>query len=353
MTKEFAGNPVNHDLLEYARERGFEEMHMKIDPKTGLVAVIAIHSTKLGPALGGCRLLEYDNSNDAIYDAMRLARGMSYKNAVANLPLGGGKAVLIRPKHIEDKVAYFTAYAKFVNELQGRYITAVDSGTLISDMDIVNETCPYVASTTAMQGDPSTFTADGVMHGIRAAVKVKLGKDTLAGLRFAIQGVGKVGMNLVKHLTEQGATVTVADVSQENVDKAVVQFGAHAVSIKDIHKVNADIFCPCALGATLNDETIPEIQASIVAGCANNQIAKFHNGQMLHERGILYAPDYVINAGGVIFAYSAYEKESRLDVNDRVRHIYDVLIDIFERAMTENKPTNVVAEEIAEERLFG
>lgn len=339
------------DFLDYALAHNFGELHFKVDPATGMKAIIAIHSTKLGPALGGCRFIEYPDSPSAINDAMRLARGMSYKAASVNLPLGGGKAVIIKPAHPFDREAYFHSFGKFINDLGGRYITALDSGTLLSDMDIIAQHTDYVASLSSHNGDPSPSTAKGVFHGIEAAVEFKLGKSSLNGIHVAIQGLGHVGYHLAKHLHEAGAKLTVADINTAAVDMAVKEFGATAVSTDLIHKVPCDVFAPCALGAVINDITINQLQTSIVAGAANNQLAHSYHGRMLHEKGILYAADYVINAGGLIFAASKYLLTPENQKNEQLNGIGHSLLEIFARAERENKPSSELADILAQEKL--
>ncbi len=348
--KQSSGPSYQGDLFEYAITHGFGDVHVRIDPKTGMQAIIAIHSTKLGPALGGCRFIEYDNPSAGIYDAMRLARGMSYKAALVNLPLGGGKAVIIKPKGPFDRNAYFDAFADFVHEQQGRYITALDSGAELSDMDRIGLRTPYVASL-SKHGDPSPATAEGIFHGIEAAVRFQYGKQTLENLHVAIQGLGHVGYRLASLLHEQGVQLTVADTNQEAVLRAVETFGATASSAADIHKTPCDVYSPCALGAILNDNTIPELNTRVIAGAANNQLAHTYHGQQLHDKGILYAPDYVINAGGLIFAASQYLHGQDTDYKDKLKHIDDSLTTIFESARKQNKPTSQIADELALEKL--
>ena len=271
------------DFLEYALLHGFGDLHMKVDPQTGMKAIIAIHNTKLGPALGGCRFIEYPSTKAALFDAMRLARGMSYKAASVNLPLGGGKSVIIKPKGPYDRTAYLHRFGEFINELGGRYITALDSGTELKDMDIIAQHTPYVASLSSHNGDPSPSTAKGVLRGIQAAVSFKLGKESLNGLHVAIQGLGHVGYLIAQHLHSLGARLTVADIAPGAVERAVKEFGATVVSTETIHKVPCDVFTPCALGAIINDVSINELQTTIVAGAANNQLAHTYHGQRLHE----------------------------------------------------------------------
>ena len=337
-------------FIDYAVTRGFGDVHFKVDAKTGLYAIIAIHSTKLGPALGGCRCLPYPTFVDGWYDALRLARGMSFKAALVGLKHGGGKSVLIKPKQIRDQAAYFRSFAEFVNDMNGRYITAVDSGTTTEDMDIIGEKTKYVASLT-QHGEPSPSTALGVLYGIEAAVKFKLGKDSLKNIHVAIQGLGKVGYSLAKRLHELGAKLSVADVNSAVVHHCVAEFGAQMVSTDKIHTIACDVLAPCALGATLNAQTIPEIQAPIVAGAANNQLAHAAQGQLLHERTILYAPDYVINAGGLIFAAARYDHIGEEAIPDKIRKIGSTLEEIFQRSSKEKKPTSVIADEMAKEKL--
>lgn len=346
-------NPTltDDDFLDYALAHDFGDLHFKVDPETGMKAIIAIHNTKLGPALGGCRFIEYPNTTAAVKDAMRLARGMSFKAASVNLPLGGGKSVLIKPKGAFDRRQYMHQFGRFVHELNGRYITALDSGTVLDDMDIIAEHTPYVASLSRYNGDPSPSTAQGILRGIQAAVAFKLNKESLKGIHVAIQGLGHVGFLLAQHLHELGATLTVADVSSAAVDKAVTEFGAKAVSTDQIHKVPCDVFSPCALGAIINDLTIPQLQTTIVAGAANNQLAHTYHGQQLHSKGILFAVDYVINAGGLIFAASKYLETPAEKTTEQIDSIYNHLTDIFSLSVRENRPTSEIADNLAKEKL--
>lgn len=339
------------DFLDYALQHEFGDLHFKVDPETGMKAIIAIHNTKLGPSLGGCRYIEYPSTEAAIDDAMRLARGMSYKSALANLPLGGGKSVIIKPPHAHDRTAYMHRFGQFVQELGGRYITALDSGTQLSDMDIIAEHTPYVASLSRYSGDPSPSTTRGVLRGIQAAVQFKLGKESIRDLHIAIQGLGHVGYDVARHLQELGVQLTVADSNPAMVERAVRELGATAVSTNDIHKVACDVFSPNALGAIINDITIPQLQTTIIAGAANNQLAHRHHGQRLHDQGILYAPDYVINAGGVIFAAGKYFETPVAITNEKIDGIQTVLLAVFERSRLENRPSSDVADTMAQEIL--
>ena len=339
------------DFLDYALRHGFGDLHIKVNPETGMKAIIAIHNTKRGPALGGCRFIEYPNTAAALDDAMRLARGMSYKSALANLPLGGGKAVIIKPPHAHDRVAYMHHFGEFVHALGGRYITALDSGTQLSDMDIIEQHTPYVASLSRYDGDPSPATGRGILRGIQAAVLFKLGKDSLEGLHIAIQGLGHVGYFLATQLHELGARLTVADINPTLVEKVAKEFNAAIVSTDKIHRVPCDVFSPCALGAIINDDTLNQLQTTIIAGAANNQLAHTFHGQKLHDKEILYAPDYVINAGGVIFAAGKYLNLPTPLVNQQIDGIHAVLMEIFTRAAHENRPTSEVADKLAQEKL--
>ncbi len=339
------------DFLDYALAHGFGDLHFKVDPETGMKAIVAIHNTKLGPALGGCRFIPYPDTMTAIYDAMRLARGMSYKAALVNLPLGGGKAVIIQPKQPYDRQAYLHQFGKFVQELGGRYITALDSGTQLSDMDVIAQHTPYVASLASHNGDPSPSTAKGVLRGIQAAVEFKLGKDSLKDLHIAVQGLGHVGYLLCKFLHERGARLSVSDVVPVHVDRAVAEFGASSVSPENIDKIACDVFAPCALGAIINDTSIDQFQTSIIAGAANNQLAHTYHGKRLHEKGILYATDYVINAGGLIFAASKYFQTPEELVNQQIDGIRSTLLEIFSRSQREDKPVSDIADTLAQEKI--
>lgn len=342
---------LNDDLFRYAEKLGFGELHIKFDEATQLCAIVGIHSTKRGPALGGCRCIEYDSTAEAIKDVLRLARGMSYKAAVSNLPLGGGKSVLIKPKQIADRDAYFAVFGQFVEDLGGRYITAMDSGTEVADMDVIARYTRHVTST-SRGGDPAPFTALGVLRGIQACARYKLDRnDDLSGLHIAIQGVGHVGYNLAKNLHKAGVNLTISDRNPAAVQRCVDEFGAKVVKAEEIFSVPCDIFAPCALGAILNDQTIPLIAAPIVAGAANNQLADPHHDKALWDRGILYAPDYVINAGGLIHAFAEYEQSSLEESNAMINEIYNTLLMIFERSAREHKSTGEVADLIAAERL--
>ena len=346
------------DLFEYADNLRYGELHLANNPDIELHAIVAIHSLKLGPAIGGCRFIEYDSTDDALRDVMRLAHGMTYKAAISNLEHGGGKAVIVRPPNLTNgqREEIFDAFGRFVDDLDGKYVTCEDSGTGVPDMNIVNERTDYVLGTSKDEGgsgDPSPFTAFGVRRGIEAAAKHVYGRDSLEGLHVAIQGVGHVGYNLARELHEQGAELTVTDVSEESINRCVDNFGAQRVAPDSIFEVDCDILAPCALGAVLNDETIPRLDCDIVAGAANNQLRDIkRHGTMLMERDILYAPDYALNAGGLINVaqeYSGYDPDKS---RAKTSEIYDTMLEIFERSDRESVSPALVADRIVEERLY-
>lgn len=340
-------------LFRYAEQLNYGGVHIKFDPKTGLRAIVAINNLKLGPAIGGCRISHYSSVDDAIEDALRLGYMMSYKAAISNLPHGGAKAVIIKPKIIKDRRAFLRAFGDFVEELGGRYITAMDSGTSESDMDIIAERTKYVTCTSASGagGDPSPTTAFGVRRSIEAAVKFKLGRDSIEGVRVNIQGAGHVGYYLAKELHERGAKITMCDINQHSLDRCVEDFGVSVCSVNDIYDIEADVFAPCALGKVLNLETVKRLDVKIVAGSANNQLAHHKHGAVLHDRGILYAPDFVANAGGLIYVAAVYDHGSFEQANQQVSDIYHTLMPIFERSEAENISTNKIAEQIAADKL--
>ncbi|HAF87144.1 MAG TPA: amino acid dehydrogenase [Legionellales bacterium] len=339
------------DILDYALSHGFGNLHLKVDKQTGMQAIIAIHNTHRGPALGGCRFIEYANCTAAMLDAMRLARGMSYKAALANLPLGGGKAVIIKPSQEFDRKAYFSCFGRFVHQLNGQYITALDSGTELTDMDVIHQHTPFVASLTRYNGDPAPFTAQGVFVGIKAAIAYKLQRRSLKGLHVAIQGLGHVGLLVARFLHQEGAILTVADIDTLKEKQVADELGATLVATDEIHKVPCEVFSPCALGAVLNDDTLKELQTSIIAGAANNQLAHSYHGQILHDNNILYAPDYVINAGGLIFAASKYLNIPAAEVTQKIEYIGQALTDIFKHSQQQNLPTNLIADNLAQAKL--
>ncbi len=340
-------------MIDKNQFRDHEHLSYFHDKKSGLKAFIAVHDTTLGPAAGGCRMWPYDSEMDALSDALRLSRGMSYKNAMAGLPLGGGKAVIIGNSKTDKSEELFRALGRAVESLGGLYITAEDVGMTVQDMMIIATETKYVAGLPQgdhASGDPSPFTATGIYNGIKAAVKYKLGLDSLKGLSIAVQGVGHVGRYLCQYLHNDGVKLLISDIVQENLDYAVTHFGATIVAPDEILSVKADVLSPCALGAILNDDTIPNLNVSIIAGGANNQLASDYHGVRLMDRGILFAPDYVINAGGIINVSGETTGDYDVNwVNKKVDDIYHTLMHIFERAEQEQRPTNMVADEMAEE----
>lgn len=326
------------------------------DSATGLNAIIAIHSTQRGPAFGGCRAWTYANTAAAMNDVLRLARGMSYKNAVAGLPFGGGKAVILRNGQQPVSDAQFEAFGRAVERLEGRYITAEDVGVSVASMARVALHTRYVSGLPRgkadVGGDPSPSTAHGVFCGIQVAVRHKLGRDDLQGLRIAVQGLGHVGQNLCAELHAAGASLVVADTNVAAADCVRRLYEADVVSPDEILFQPADVLAPCALGGIVNAQSLARIQAPIIAGAANNQLATDQDGSRLHERGILYAPDYVINAGGIICASAEYLRISTPEViRQRVGAIGQTLAEIFERSAATNTPTHRIADEMARQRL--
>ncbi|MDZ7870415.1 MAG: amino acid dehydrogenase [Rheinheimera sp.] len=321
------------------------------DRETGLQAIIAIHSTALGPACGGCRMWDYVSDEDALIDVLRLSRGMTYKNAMAGLPLGGGKAVIIGDAKTIKSAALFRKFGQYVHSLSGRYISAEDVNITTADISMVNQETPYVAGLEGKSGNPGPFTAIGTYRGIKAAAKHKFGSDDLSGRTVAVQGLGSVGFYLCEHLHKEGVKLIVSDINPAAVERAVSQFGATAVGLNEIYAVECDVYAPCALGATINDDTLPQFKCAIIAGCANNQLKEARHGELLRQKGILYAPDYVINAGGIINVSMEIRPEGYDEAQStkQVLAIYDTLLTVFSRAAETGQPTNVVADLMAQE----
>lgn len=319
------------------------------DPESNLTAIIAVHSTALGPAVGGCRMWTYESDTAAITDALRLSRGMTYKNAMAGLNFGGGKAVIMADSRTDKTPELFKSFGHFMNRLNGSYITAEDVGITPADMAIVNTVTEHVSGLEGKSGDPSPLTARGCWQGIKAAVKHHMNLDSLAGLSVAVQGVGHVGYYLCQLLHEDGVNLVVSDVNQDSLDRVQAEFNATVVSINEIYDADVDVYSPCALGATINDQTIDRLKCKIVAGAANNQLAEDYHGQALLDRSILYAPDYVINAGGIINISLEAGDYVRSEAEQKVDNIYHTLSQIFSRSATEGRPTNVIADEMARE----
>ncbi|GBF11057.1 Glu/Leu/Phe/Val dehydrogenase [Tepidibacillus sp. HK-1] len=341
-------------IFDYMEKFDYEQLVFAHDEASGLKAIIAIHDTTLGPALGGTRMWTYASEEEAIIDVLRLARGMTYKNAAAGLDLGGGKTVIIGDPRKDKSEALFRALGRYVQSLNGRYITAEDVGTTVQDMDYIHLETDYVTGISpafGSSGNPSPVTAYGVYRGMKAAAKVAFGSDNLSGKTIAVQGVGNVSYNLLKHLHEEGANFIVTDINEDNVNKAVKEFGAKAVGINEIYGVECDIFSPNALGAVINDDTIPQLKAKLIAGSANNQLKEERHGDILQEKGIIYAPDFVINAGGVINVADELNGYNRDRAMKKVETIYDNILKVFEIAERDGIPSYKAANKMAEERI--
>ncbi|MEM6768872.1 MAG: Glu/Leu/Phe/Val dehydrogenase dimerization domain-containing protein [Bacteroidota bacterium] len=323
------------------------------DPSIGLFGIIAIHSTKLGPAAGGCRMYPYPSVDVALTDVLRLSKGMSYKNAMAGLPLGGGKCVIIADPSSPKRDELLRAFSKHVQSLGGKYWTAIDVGVGPKEADVLAENCEYVFARASQYPEGfsvSNFTALGGFMGIRAVSKHLWDKTDLTNLKVAVQGLGGTGRELSRLLFEAGASLVVADINAEAVTYAVENFQAEAVSPEDIHKQEVDIFAPCALGGVVNDKTLPEINAKAICGLANNQLKAPYHGQMLLESGIIYVPDYVVNAGGVMGAAPMiYSQPTMEESRDTVLGLYDIVLELLEKAKAANRPTSEVADEMADE----
>lgn len=341
-------------VFEHIDGDGYEQVVYCADDQSGLKAIIAIHSTALGPALGGTRFYPYEKEEDALVDVLRLAKGMTYKAAAAGLDLGGGKAVIIGdPRRIKTE-ELLRAYGRFVETLGGRYITAEDVGTALEDMDIVRRESRWVTGcshTYGGSGDPSPVTAYGVLNGIKASCLEVFGSADLKGRTVALQGVGKVGYALAGYLVGEGAKVTIGDIDVDNMARAVKDHGVETVPLPDIHKQECDIFAPCALGGGINDDTISEFRCKIIAGAANNQLAREEHGEKLRDLGILYAPDFVINAGGLINVEDELRGYDRERAMSRVEGIYKQMQHIFTLAKERNLSTAKAAELHAQERI--
>ena len=338
-------------LFDTIAEMGHEQLVMCNDNSAGYRGIVAIHSTTLGPALGGTRFWQYASDEEAIVDALRLARGMTYKNAVAGLNLGGGKSVIIGDNRTTDREMIFRAHGRFVESLGGRYITAEDVGTSTADMDFVHMETKNVSGLAGRSGDPSPVTAHGVFRAIQASAKERWGSDDLSTKTVSVQGCGHVGYYLAKELHEAGAKLVVTDIDQERVKHVATEFGARAVAPDDIYGVQADIFAPCALGGIINDKSIPQLKVDIVCGAANNVLLEERHGDLLEQKKILYTPDYVANAGGVINVYSELAGWSSARAFRKADEIYDTVLRVFQIARTDSVPTYVAADRLAEQRI--
>lgn len=338
---------------EVARE-GHEQILYGYDKVSGLRAIIAIHSTALGPALGGTRFFPYQNEEDALEDVLRLSKGMTYKAAAAGLDLGGGKAVIIGDPRTDKSERLLRAYGRIVDSLRGRYITAEDVGTTTADVDIIRRETRWALGSSVAEGgagDPSPMTARGLFASARAVAQFLWGDPDLAGRRFAVQGVGKVGSAFVQRLVEARAEVIVSDAFEGAIKTAVDTYGVKSVQVDEIHTVDADFYSPCALGAGLNQKTIPDLNCQAIVGSANNQLATDEDAERIAERGIVYAPDFVVNAGGLINVYDELQGYSKLRAMHRVDAIFDATMTILEMSKGEGINPNQAAVMVAEKRI--
>lgn len=340
---------VFHDLESY----GHEQISFFHDKESGLKAIIGVHSTVLGPSLGGCRMWKYTDEQAALRDVLRLSRGMTYKAAVAGLNLGGGKAVVMADARTEKTPAMLKAFGKAVEAMGGRYITAEDVGMSVSDIDTIRGYTKYAVggSNEGGSGDPSVMTAFGVFQGMKAALKVTGLGESLEGARVAIQGVGNVGYHLASYLSAAGAKLVITDIYPNQIEKVVQEFGAEVVAPDQIYGVDCDIFAPCALGAVLNARTIPQLKCKIVAGSANNQLEADSDGFDLFSRGVVYAPDYAINSGGLINVAAELDGYNHERVMAKVSQVYNTIVNILERSKKEHIPPHQAADAMAEQRL--
>lgn len=341
-------------IFEHLDTYGHEQVVFCHNKDAGLKAIIAIHNTVLGPALGGTRMWPYQSEQEALNDVLRLSRGMTYKNAVAGLNIGGGKAVIIGDPATDKSEALFRAFGQFVESLGGRYITAEDVGIDVNDMEFVYRETQYVTGVHQVHGgsgDPSPFTAYGTMQGLLASLNRKFGNEDVGQYSYAVQGLGHVGMEFVKLLSERGAKIFVTDINAQRVAQAVSEFGAEAVGLDDIYDVDADVYSPCALGGTVNEQTLPRLKAKVICGAANNQLSTNAIGDEVEKRGILYAPDYAVNAGGVMNVSLEIDGYNRERAMRMMRTIYHNLTRIFEIAERDGIPTYRAADRLAEERI--
>jgi leucine dehydrogenase len=339
-------------IFELLADQGHEQVVFWSDPELDYRGIIAIHDTTMGPALGGTRFWNYASDEEALVDVLRLAKGMTYKAAIAGVNLGGGKSVIMGDNRTKDREMIFRAHGRAVESLGGRYITAEDVGTSVDDMEFVRMETDSVVGLYGGSGDPSPVTAYGTYQGMRACAEQKYGDASLAGRHVTVQGTGNVGYHLCGFLAEEGARLTVTDIDQDRIDRVRNDFGAEAVEPDEIYAVDADIFAPCALGSVVNDDTLKVLTVDIVAGAANNQLAQPHHGEILHKRGILYAPDYVINAGGLINVYGELHGWSADRSKRKATEIHGTLLRIFVLAKEEGVPTAVAADRLAEQRIW-
>jgi leucine dehydrogenase len=338
-------------LFALLEEHEHEQVSLCYEPSSGYRGIIAIHDTTLGPALGGTRFWSYESDREALIDCLRLARAMTYKAAVAGLNLGGGKSVIIGDNKTRQREPVFRAHGRHVESLRGRYITAEDVGTSTADMEYIRAETDHVTGLIGRSGDPSPVTSFGVYRGIKACAQHRYGSDSLAGKTVAIQGCGNVGYHLARLLHGEGAKVIVADIDPAKVVKVVEDFQARSVEPAEIYGVQADVFAPCALGGIINDETLPALQVEIVAGGANNQLAEERHGDALEAKGITYAPDYVINGGGLINVNAELNGWTMERARSKAGEIYDTILRVFEIAEEEGIPSYRAADRLAERRI--
>jgi leucine dehydrogenase len=339
------------DIFDAMAHKEHDQLVFWSDVGSGYRGLIAIHDTTLGPGLGGTRFWNYESEAEAITDVLRLSRGMTYKAAITGLALGGGKSVIIGDPHTTEREAIFRAHGRAVESLGGRYITAEDVGTSVDDMEYVHKETQWVTGLRGRSGDPSPITAFGVYQGVKACARFRYGHESLEGRHVVVQGLGHVGYHLCKHLAMEGADLSVADIEDERVRKAVTDFGATAVAPDDVYGIDADIFSPCALGAVINDDTLDRLRVDIVAGSANNQLAETRHGQALHEMDIVYAPDYVINAGGLCSVYGEFVGWTAEQSMEKAGGIYECLLQVFGLALAEDIPTSQAADSMARRRI--
>jgi leucine dehydrogenase len=345
-------NLIDNPVVERMSQYNHEQLLFCNDNATGLKAIIAVHNTTLGPALGGTRMWQYNNELEALNDVLRLSRGMTYKNSISGLNLGGGKAVIIGDARKNKSEALFRRFGKFVESLAGKYITAEDVGISPQDMVWVNMETNNVVGLPGKSGDPSPVTAYGVYMGMKAAAKVQFGTDSLAGKKVSVQGVGHVGEYLVESLAKEGAEIYITDIHEDTLKMVSSKYGAKVVGLDEIYDVDADIYAPCALGATVNDETLKRLKCSVIAGAANNQLANESvHGEAVKSQGIIYVPDYMLNAGGVINCYAEVKGLSAEWAMNKASDIYDTTLNILNRSNSEDVATFKIANQMAEERI--
>lgn len=346
-------NLLENPVIALMSKYNHEQLLFCNDNESGLKAIIAIHNTILGPALGGTRMWMYKNEQEALTDVLRLSRGMTYKNAISGLNLGGGKAVIIGDSKTMKSEALFRRFGKFVQSLGGKYITAEDVGISPLDMTYVHMETNHVVGLPGKSGDPSPITAYGVYMGMKAAAKVQFGSDSLNGKKISVQGVGHVGAYLVEHLCKEGAHVSITDIHKDHIKAITDKHKVTVVGLDDIYGIDADIYAPCALGATINNNTISSLKCSIIAGAANNQLENDTiHGQLLLDKGIIYAPDYTLNAGGVMSCYSEVKGYDQAWTMQKAETIYTTIEQIINRSLLEKTPTHHIADKMAEERIM-